>query len=89
MKFAKLLCPLLANTEAFGDTDKSSIGIPKIGEDLTVSCEGMFYEPGIYEPVLRPSIRPVLGPVLGLVFTQIQTRPKSIVLTPSWNQSKI
>ena len=40
MKFAKLLCPLLANTEAFGDTDKSSIGIPKIGEDLTVSCEG-------------------------------------------------
>ena len=41
MKFAKLLCPLLANTEAFGDTDKSSIGIPKIGEDLTVSCEGI------------------------------------------------
>lgn len=39
MKFGKIL-PLLAQTEAFGNADKSSIGIPKVGEDLTVRCEG-------------------------------------------------
>ena len=45
MKFSSLLN--LGLIEAFGDMEKTSIGIPKIGTDVTMKCEGylnLFFE---------------------------------------------
>ena len=40
MKFSSLLN--FGLIEAFGDMEKTSIGIPKIGTDVTMKCEGLF-----------------------------------------------
>ena len=48
MKFSSLLN--LGLIEAFGDMEKTSIGIPKIGTDVTMKCEG--YLNLIFENIL-------------------------------------
>ena len=40
MKFGAALVGLMGQTEAFGDMEKTSIAIPKIGTDVTMQCEG-------------------------------------------------
>ena len=40
MKFGAALVGLMGQTEAFGDMEKTSIAIPKIGTDVTMRCEG-------------------------------------------------
>ena len=39
MKFGHLLG--LSAVDAFSDMEKTSIGIPKIGSDVTMKCEGL------------------------------------------------